>query len=240
MLASPTSLWFHAARSAWCPLTIGRLRPTRQAGRVACVHARVRAYVRIRVPAYSLDRPSVRGIPRHTGLSAARHPPRARRVHRGTSARRGPSNASPSKRAAARRIFLFTRPMVGDARVRRRDMSAGRTAVAGGSSCHRGVGVRTLRPGDKAPRGRRAPVVSNFLPISSAPRAPTRRAARSSRACSGAPRVGHREAAMHARYFIFTFPVLFFSARPARGEDQPPGTFRSRDGPTPILRLPSR
>jgi len=68
-----------------------------------------------------------------------------------------PSNAS--RQRAARYIFLFTRPMVGDARDRRRDMSARRTAAAGGGSCHRDVG--TLWPGDRTSRGRRALIVSN-------------------------------------------------------------------------------
>lgn len=81
-----------------------------------------------------------------------------------------PSNAS--RRRAARRAFLFTRPMVGDARGRRRDMSARRAAAADDSdSCHGDVGVGTLgtpRPGDRSDRtsrrGRRALIVSSKFP----------------------------------------------------------------------------
>lgn len=248
VLASPTSLWFHAARSAWCPLTTGRSRPTRQAGRIACVHAYARTCVFACLPTRSTARSSA-GSRAPTGPSVAIIPfglvARTAHVHS--------ANASPSKRASARRIFLFTRPMVGDVRDRR-DMSAGRTAVAGGGSCHWDVGVGTLRPGDKTLRGRRALIVSNRPPFSLHPfdRAPTRRAAprrgrsllaprewRGPKGCGrslGTHRGVAVPRAMHARYFTF-FHLSRFSAR---GEDQPPGAFRSRDGSTPIYTPPSR
>lgn len=133
------------------------------AGRVACVRTCMRTYVRTYSRACLL-RSSFLGIP-HGGFLPLSSP-RARRaitlpVAYHITYRSRPSNASP--KPAARRIFLFTRPMVGDARDRHRDMSARRTAAADGGSCHRDARVGTLRPGDKTPRGRRALIVSNRL-----------------------------------------------------------------------------
>lgn len=155
------------------------------------------------------------------------------------------SDASP--RRAARCTFLFTRPMVGDARDRRRDMSAGCTAAAhGGGSCHgEDVGLGAPRPGDETPRGRRALIVSkpgssSFSTFSSSSSSLSGKlrfsTARDEGRCAERfPRGLRTEVGVpHARYFIFR-PSRFPLARnqpPPRGEriDLPRESLNRRRG----------
>jgi len=128
-------------------------------------------------------------------------------------------------------------------------MSARRTAAAGDDSCHRDVGVGTLRPDDRTPRGHRALIVSNQFPSRSPIASPDERAARHlSRPLLGGAscarglrrsRVAPRSVYRARRCTLDTLfsPTVFPPVLHARGEINPGAPARRIDSTCPASRV---